>query len=98
MSLSLIGNSSRHRATSPADGIALPPWIGTALERAVLEPADRAHPRARRREVGHVADHLTERGHPVADLATHPSLHLQHPGLLGVREERPGAALRDHAR
>src|SRR5713226_5490827 len=100
MSWSLIGNSARQRATcaSPADGIALAAGVGAALEGASLDLPDRAHARARRCEVGHVADDVTEAFEVIADLAPDASFHLQHARLVRVREERPGKALRDHAR
>src|SRR5438874_9322394 len=95
MQRSVIENSARQRRTSPADGIALPPRIGAALERAGIEAAYRAHARARGREVGHVPYDVAESGESVADVARDTALDLQHAGLVGVREERPGEAPRD---
>src|SRR5689334_12461642 len=98
MRRSAIGNSSRQRSTSPADGIALPPRIRTTFEGAVLEPAHGAHAGAGRREVGHVADDVAETLEPVADLATDATFDLQQARLVRVREERPGEAPRDDPR
>src|SRR2546430_10047879 len=98
MSRSAIGNSARQRWISPADGIALPPRVGATLERAVLEPAHRAHAGARGREVGHVADDVAQSLETVADVALHSTPDLQQPGLVRVREERPREAARDHPR
>src|SRR5438876_7764440 len=98
MSRSLIGNSARQRWTSPADGIALPARIRAALERAVLEPAHGAHPRARRREVRHVADDVPETLEAVANVAAHAALDLQQSRLVRMRDERPREASRDDPR
>src|SRR5205085_4434461 len=98
MTVSVIGNSARHRRMSPADGIALPPRIGAAFEGAGVEAPYRAYARARGREVRHVPDEVAEIGEPVADIARDAALDLQHAGLVGVREERPGKAPRDDPR
>src|SRR5438067_8203147 len=95
MQRSVIGNSARHRWTSPADGIALPARVGATLQRAGIEEAHGAHARARGREVGHVPDDVAETGKRVPDLARDAALDLQHAGLVGVWEERPGKAPRD---
>src|SRR5260221_13648399 len=98
MRRSVIGNSARQRSTSPADGIALPPRIGAALERAGLEPAHGTDARARRREVRHVADDVAEPLEPIADLAPEAPFDLRQTPLGRGREERPGEALLDDPR
>src|SRR5437870_4668495 len=98
MSPSVIGNSARHRRISPADGIALPTRIGTAFERAGVESADGAHAGARGGEVGHVANDMAQTGEPIANIAPDAALDLEHAGLVGMWEERPGKAPRDDPR
>src|SRR5688572_25789971 len=88
----------RTTAESPADGVALAPRIRAALERARLEPADRAHPRGRRCEVRQVADHVTKRCEPLANIARDPPFDREHARFIRVRVEGPWERSRYDAR